>query len=157
MVTAFVNSLMMYFEVLMSVITSNFNFEGSEDALNSFRTVISIMIVLNFIVTIFAYGYAGTKTLKTDNKVFAMLMILLPFILSLPGVITIVSGILDGSEYEYIVYAFVPSCGKIVMSVQSTAVIYLAAAFPSICMCAGYVIRSRNRKIKAKIERDIDN
>lgn len=144
-IIAFVNALLAYTEYLIIVLP-----QISNNSLIDAAGV--IMLILNFVLTIFGYGYVGRKMAKmagVKNKAFCILITLLPLILSLPGVMMFGHGIFNSSEWLLIM---TPSLGMIILSAWNIGFIYFVAILPSIFMFMGYIIQYDKEKYKAKLE-----
>lgn len=145
-IITFVNALMMILEILIAVISYMLDYGDT----NLITAAEIILLVLNFVVSLFAYGFVGTRIASENNKLFSAAMILLPLILSLPWAIVLNCDVFRSWNYIIISYVFLPSCGIFVALEQSAFAEYLIAALPSIYICLGYIIKQGKEKYRAK-------
>ena len=152
-IITYVNALMLILEIMTAVITYMLDYGDT----NLITAAEIILLVLNFVVSIFAYGFVGTRIARENNKLLSAAMILLPSILSLPWAIILSCDVFRSWNYTIIAYVFLPSCGMLVGLESSVLDKYLVAVLPSIYIFLGYIIMLGKEKYRAKhqVQKDL--
>ena len=144
-IITFVNSLLLILELVLSIAPLYIKFTD-EVPLNE---IVLIMIGLNFVISILSYVYVGIKLPKTNNIIFDIILILLPFILSCPWLVIMNCHI--STAWDYLSFLFISSLGTLIISTYSSLFQYIAAIFPSICISIGYIIKHvKGRRVSKK-------
>lgn len=136
MIITFVNALLFWLELVSLIMP---NYASSDTLIFISGPMFYIMSAANFIISICAYAYVGMKVWGTNNIIFEIIMLFVPFLIACPGLIIIHCKIFDG--WEYIACTFLSSWGTLIMSLYNTVFKYIIALFPSVCMAIGYIIK----------------
>ena len=143
---AFANALLFWLELVSLIMP---NYVGSDALIFIAGPMFYIMSAANFIISVCAYAYVGMKVRETNNIIFEIIMLFVPFLIACPGLIIIHCETFGG--WEYIAWTFLSSWGTLIASLHNAVFKYIIAIFPSVCMSIGYIIKVVHEHQRGKI------
>lgn len=143
MLITFINFLLLCLELTLSDPPITEHFPGNLDI----DMVIWMLIAISAVFTAFSYTAVGMKVQRTDNIVFNVAMVLLPSVFTCAGCVIME---LEAHAWQELLAMFLDSLfGILVLYLYDSAVKYVIAICPSICMVIGYIIKLyKERKSK---------
>ena len=144
MLITFINFLLLCLELTLSDSPITEHFPGNLDI----DMMIWMLIAISAVFTVFSYTAVGMQVQRTDNTVFNVAMVLLPSVFTYAG--CVIMGLTSRTWLELSAMFLDSLFGIFVLYLYDSAVKYVIAICPSICMSIGYIIKLVHKKQNGK-------